>query len=545
MKDMQLVILMGGNATRLAPLSYSLPKGLLTINHKPGIYNMIIDYVHKGLNDITFVVSPANAALVKSFVNKIFGNLDVKYIVQDNPKGPLHAFSLCKDVINKPTLLLLGDTLCETDLDYSYDWLGCINIHDHSHSRWCLIKTDNNEEIQEIIDKPNYTPETNKVLIGLYNFRNPELLKEALGQDYPTIHGEYQLSSMIDYYLKRQNMKALTINSWKDTGTLTDYNNTLKASISGRNFNAFNLDENGVLTKTSDYGKLKSEIMWLKKIQNSDMRFLIPQFYNSKINGNTISYQTEYINHKTLAEYFMYHDISETNWQFIFDKFIKTGNILWSKKAPRSAEKIAPLAKKMYIDKTEQRIAMWDRQDILQQEYVYVNGEKLLGFNGCYKKLKERFDNLIKTSSKFYSIIHGDICFSNVLYVPETTNFKLLDPRGNFGIDTIYGDLRYDIAKTRHCYHGLYDYITQGFYNLKEVSNSVFEYSFLTSNIINPNIFDEILVKHGYNIDDIELIEGLLFISMIPLHSDDKKAQIMYYLTGLKCLNHQLKTENE
>ena len=37
--------------------------------------------------------------------------------------------------------------------------------------------------------------------------------------------------------------------------------------------------------------------------------------------------------------------------------------------------------------------------------------------------------------------------------------FKLIDPRGNFCIDTNYGDYRYDIAKLRHCYHGRYDEI--------------------------------------------------------------------------------------
>ena len=543
MQNMQLVILMGGKATRLSPLSYSLPKGLLTINQKPAIYNMIIDYVKKGLNDIIFVVSPSTEAVVKSFVKKSFGNLNVKFVVQNNPQGPLEAFALCKDYITKPTLLLLGDTLCETDLDYSYDWLGYMNIKDHSHSRWCLIKTNDKDDVSEIIDKPDYTPETNKVLIGLYNFTNPALLKEALSLTYEKKRGEYQLSSMIEYYIKKQHMKGLLINSWQDTGTLEDYANTLRNSISGRSFNAFTLNEYGILTKKSSYAKLNSEIMWLKKIQNSDMNFLIPQFIGSSVNEDEISYKMEYVNGTTLAEYFMYYDISEPNWKFIFDKFIKFGKLMWSKKAPKNSEDIVPLARKMYLNKTEERIVKWDRQDILNQEYVYANGEKLYSFSTVYKMLKNRLEKLITTSKNFYSIIHGDICFSNVIYLPAISTFKLLDPRGNFGVDMIYGDYRYDIAKIRHCYHGLYDYITQGLYSLKEVDVNNFEYSFLTSEITNPSVFDDILTSNGFNIDDIELIEGLLFISMIPLHSDDKNAQIMYYLMGLKCLNNQLEKE--
>ena len=127
------------------------------------------------------------------------------------------------------------------------------------------------------------------------------------------------------------------------------------------------------------------------------------------------------------------------------------------------------------------------------------------------------------------------------IYLPTISTFKLLDPRGNFGVDTIYGDSRYDIAKLRHSYHGLYDYITQGLYYFKEISSNCFEYKFLTSNIVNPTIFDEIVKKYGYDINDIELIEGLLFASMIPLHADDKKAQIMYYIEASKCFNNQIK----
>ena len=541
MKDMQLVVLMGGKATRLAPLSYSMPKGLLNINQKPAIYNMIIDYVKKGLRDIVFVVSPGNESIVKSFLEKTFGNLKIRYIVQDNPQGPLHAFQLCKDYITKPTLLLLGDTICETNLDYSYDWLGYMTISDNSHSRWCLIKTDSKEKVQEVIDKPEYTPETNKVLIGLYNFRDSELLKEALERKYEKVRGELQLSSMIEYYNKHKTMKGVKIESWCDTGTLKDYNNAVQRNISGRSFNRFVLDDFGVLTKTSKYSKLKSEVAWLEKIGKSNLSFLTPQLLETKIKGDDVSYKIAYVNGSTLSEYFMYYDISDGNWSYIFDKFLKTASMMWRKKAPRSAEDITKLAHYMYLEKTQQRISQWEREDILNEDIVNVNGEKLLSYKKTLEILMPRIEKLIKDSKKFYSIIHGDICFSNVVYLPEISNFKLLDPRGNFGVDTIYGDMRYDMAKIRHSYHGLYDYITQGLYELKEISPNCFEYRFLTNNILNPNIFDEIAKKYGFDMNEIELIEGLLFISMIPLHSEDKNAQIMYYLTALKCLNNQIK----
>ena len=542
MKNMQLIVLMGGKATRLAPLNYSLPKGLLSINQKPAIYNMLRDFVKKGLTDITFVVSPANQAVVKSFLTKTFGGLNINFVVQENPEGPLHAFKLCKDLITKPTLLLLGDTLCETNLDYSYDWLGYMNITDNSHSRWCLIRTNAKNEVVETIDKPNFTPETNKVLIGLYNFCDPKLLCEALDQKYEKLRGEYQVSSMIEYYASRRTMKGLLINSWVDTGTLQDYNTAFKNAICGRTFNNFQLNDFGVLTKTSAYEKLSSELKWLKKIAKDPLLApLVPRVYGSTIKGNKISYQIEYINGESLAEYFMFYDITDDNWQYIFTKFIKTASLMWQKKVARGAPDIKQLTKYMYLDKTLERIKQWSRQDILNQNVITCNGENLMGFKKLLPALKTRIEKLVETSPKFYSVIHGDPCFSNVVYIPQTSVFKFIDPRGNFGVDTIYGDSRYDAAKIRHCYHGLYDYITQGMYTLTEHSNKNFEFKLFSQNLTSPAIFDDILERNGFDTQDIELIEGLLFISMIPLHHDDKDAQIVYYLIGLKCLNNQLK----
>ena len=96
------------------------------------------------------------------------------------------------------------------------------------------------------------------------------------------------------------------------------------------------------------------------------------------------------------------------------------------------------------------------------------------------------------------------------------------------------------MAKLRHNYHGLYDYITQDMFRLDERGPDNFEYSFFTGKMINPQLFDAMAARYGFDVDEIELIEGLLFISMITLHNDDPAAQIMYYITGLKCLNHQL-----
>lgn len=540
MSNIHLVILMGGNATRLAPLSYSLPKGLLSINQQPAIYNMINAFREKGLNDITFVTSPSNNKVIKDFCEKAYSKLNLNFVVQNEPKGPLHAFQHSRLYVNKPTLLLLGDTICSTELDFSTSFLGYQTINDNSHSRWCLIKTDEQENVLKLIDKPKETPDTNKVLIGIYFFKDYKLLKKLFARKYPKIRDEYQLSSLIELYNKIDKIKGQPIEYWLDTGTLEDYSDIFKKSISGRSFNSFFLNNDGVIEKSSSYEKLKTEIHWLEEIEKTELKKYMPRFFGSTIENNSIKYKTQYINTQTLAQYFCFYPVADGNWNYIFSQLVETAKEFWSHKPQITKKEASELTKKMLIEKTYARIEKWDRQDILANEKVTINGKEYFGAKKCLELLKTDINEIIKSSKDYFSILHGDMCFSNILYAPENTSFKFIDPRGEFGKPSIYGDLRYDLAKFRHCYHGLYDYLIAKLYRVNEINSASFEFEFLTDQIVDYKIFDEVLKKEGYNVDDIELIEGLLFVSMIPLHADDKNRQLAQYIISLQCLNNQI-----
>ena len=115
--------------------------------------------------------------------------------------------------------------------------------------------------------------------------------------------------------------------------------------------------------------------------------------------------------------------------------------------------------------------------------------------------------------------------------------FKLIDPRGRWG-NGIAGDIKYDIAKIRHSIVGCFDTITNGLYSVKyneknEINFNVFE----TKN--HQIICDELdkNIKRNWNLDEIKMIEGLLFISMLPFHKDNFERQIVFYSVGIQRLN--------
>jgi hypothetical protein len=115
---------------------------------------------------------------------------------------------------------------------------------------------------------------------------------------------------------------------------------------------------------------------------------------------------------------------------------------------------------------------------------------------------------------------------------------RLIDPRGSFGESGIYGDARYDIAKLRHSLVGLYDYVLVDLFQINTTENG-FEYE-LFEDDKNKQLAiytDKCITANGYNLREIKLMEGLLFLTMIPYHVDYKERQQMMYVKSIEILN--------
>mgnify|MGYP006131593669 FL=1 len=124
--------------------------------------------------------------------------------------------------------------------------------------------------------------------------------------------------------------------------------------------------------------------------------------------------------------------------------------------------------------------------------------------------------------------LHGDLCFSNILYDSRSESIKLIDPRGidNSGSEMLYGSIIYDVAKLSHSVIGLYDYIISDQYELSG-DKHVFNFEiFLPQGVEEIQaLFFERLPISNINSKDIYAINILLFLSMLPLHYDDPKRQ--------------------
>ena len=126
--------------------------------------------------------------------------------------------------------------------------------------------------------------------------------------------------------------------------------------------------------------------------------------------------------------------------------------------------------------------------------------------------------------------------------VDENYSFiKVIDPRGKFGDFDVYGDFRYELAKLFHSVDGKYDFIIKDLFkiNYKSEENEI-NYSIInrvrTFDLYQTflDVFKEAI---GNNLKKIELIEALLFLTMVPLHNESFEHQLVMLSTGLEILN--------
>ena len=116
---MKGMILAGGLATRLRPLTAVTNKHLLPIYNKPMIYYPIEAMARAGVKEVLLTSSPDHAGHFENLLGagEEFG-LKIFYAVQENPKGGISdAIMLAEDFAKDDKLLVvLGDNIFGFDL---------------------------------------------------------------------------------------------------------------------------------------------------------------------------------------------------------------------------------------------------------------------------------------------------------------------------------------------------------------------------------------------------------------------------------------------
>jgi glucose-1-phosphate thymidylyltransferase len=224
---MKGIVLAGGRATRLRPLTWVISKQLLPVYNKPMIYYPIDTLIRAGIKDILIIVAPENSGM---FLNLLGSGEDFgahfSYAVQKEPKGLADAFIVGADFIDGDSVtMVLGDNIFDQDFSREIKEFksgGQIYIKQHNEpQRLGVVEIDEHNNILSIEEKP-LKPKSNFVSVGLYTYDN-EVVNIAKNLT-PSARGELEISgepsSVNNTYWKRGQLKAIKFDSyWQDAGT--------------------------------------------------------------------------------------------------------------------------------------------------------------------------------------------------------------------------------------------------------------------------------------------------------------------------------------
>ena len=449
----------------------------------------------------------------------------------------------------EPVIINFGDTIVLDNIfDNQVDTF--YYSEDYMSDKWTYFEL-NNGEITSIYDKRadkvnNLQKE--KLFVGVFYLSNPLFFRSCIESSRKVLNSNVSTFYLaLQLYSKKYPLTAIKTDSWFDIGHADKYFNS-KLEVKAREFNHIKIDKNrGILTKTSeDKDKFIGEIKWYLKLP-SDVEYVRPRVF---------SYSTDYSNPYVSMEYYAYHTVHELflngdldihGWEKIFEriKFV----VQDFKRYKVKDENIIPSLENMYLTKTIQRFDKLKndtRFEVLFQKPILVNGLQYESLERIINKLQSVIPEMLYDVKEF-NIIHGDLCFANMMVDNNFSFIKVIDPRGKFGFYDIYGDPRYELAKLFHSVDGKYDYIIKDLFDLDYHDGSiVFTIQDKDRDFDLYQVFTEVFKDEiGDDIKKIELIEALLFLSMIPLHGESFEHQLVMLGTGLEILDRVINIKAE
>lgn len=537
------LILCGGpiNLSNL-PIGTNSSNSMIPVNGKPVIGWILDDLLEKGIRSATVVLRDQDFRF-KQFLQRAYARRMQLTVAALREEGTI-VQSVQAGLRETPpqglVRIILGDTLIRDAFEAEESFVYVYQVAESK--RWCLALTAGDGRVIDYIDKQDNVPAPRLALSGYYHFLHGRHL--ALCAEESTANGERELSSILRRYGLSHPIFARTVEQWFDFGNIDNLVDARRRLLRPRYFNKLSINPIlNTITKVSNNGqKLRDELNWYLALPD-ELQVLTPRIVSYGQSNGRLEVVQEFYGYPTLAELFVYGDLNPETWASILRHIFAIHREF--RRHPGTLDP-ADLAS-MYVEKTWQRVDLVLGQDdfwqrLFQRGEIIYNGHSLQNLPVIREAVTARAQSLCRDG--IICIIHGDFCLSNLLFDVGSQIIRLIDPRGAFGRKGIYGDARYDIAKLRHSVCGLYDHIIADMFELEE-SNEGFTTAIFADGLhrVVSGTFDHLVEEAGYSLAEIKFLEGLLFISMLPLHQECPQRQKLMYLQGLSLLNEVLQCE--
>lgn len=187
---MKAVVLVGGEGTRLRPLTYTTPKQLLPVAEVPMLERVLAQLAGHGIDEAVLSMGYRPDAFTKAYPEAKVGGVRLSYAVEPEPLDTAGAVRFAADHadVQDTFVVVNGDVLTDLDLssliDFHREKGASATIHltpVEDPSRFGVVVTDREGRVIEFVEKPAPgTAPTNLVNAGTYVLE-PDVLCSIAG----------------------------------------------------------------------------------------------------------------------------------------------------------------------------------------------------------------------------------------------------------------------------------------------------------------------------------------------------------------------------
>ena len=159
---MQAVILVGGEGTRLRPLTSTVPKPVVPLVDRPFIAYMLEWLRGHGVEDVVM-----SCGFLATAVRNVLGDgsqygLRLRFIEEPEPRGTAGALKYAEDLLDERFLMLNGDVLTDIDLGAQiaqHEATGAVGtlalVPVEDPTAYGLVRLHDDKSVKEFVEKPS------------------------------------------------------------------------------------------------------------------------------------------------------------------------------------------------------------------------------------------------------------------------------------------------------------------------------------------------------------------------------------------------------